>query len=69
MRRSLYGARSERKERLIGQLEMQFEEDEADATENELAVGRTAPRPLLNPSSATGWRESRFPSICRASAL
>ena len=38
LRRTLYGARSERKERLIDQLEMQLEDAEADATEDELAA-------------------------------
>src|ERR1700734_3800121 len=43
LRRSLYGVRSERKERLIDQLEMQLEDAEADATEDELAAERSAP--------------------------
>ena len=43
LRRTLYGVRSERKERLIDQLEMQLEDAEADATEDELAAERTAP--------------------------
>jgi transposase len=42
LRRALYGARSERKERLLDQLEMQLEDAEADATEDELAAERTA---------------------------
>ena len=42
LRRTLYGARSERKERLIDQLEMQLAEAEADATEDELAAERAA---------------------------
>jgi transposase len=37
LRRTLYGARSERKERLVDQLEMQLEDVEVDATEDELA--------------------------------
>jgi transposase len=41
--RTLYGARSERKERLIDQLEMQLEDAEADATEDELAAERASP--------------------------
>jgi transposase len=43
LRRTLYGARSERKERLIDQLEMQLEDAEADATEDELAAERASP--------------------------
>jgi hypothetical protein len=42
LRRTLYGARSERKERLIDQLEMQLEDVEADATEDELAAEGSA---------------------------
>ena len=47
LRRTLYGARSERKERLIEQLEMQLEEDEADATESELAMDHTVPSTVV----------------------
>ena len=43
LRRTLYGARSEHKERLVDQLEMQLEEAEADAAEDELAAERSAP--------------------------
>ena len=43
LRRTLYGARSERKERLLEQLEMQLEDAEASATEDELAAERSAP--------------------------
>jgi transposase len=42
LRGTLYGVRSERKERLLDQLEMQLEDAEADATEDELAAERTA---------------------------
>ncbi|HET7888495.1 MAG TPA: IS66 family transposase [Bradyrhizobium sp.] len=42
LRRTLYGARSERKERLVDQLEMQLEDAETDATEDELAAERSA---------------------------
>ena len=38
LRRQLYGQRSERKERLLDQLELQLEEAEASATEDELAA-------------------------------
>ena len=43
LRRALYGVRSERKQRLLDQLEMQLEDAEADATEGELAAERSAP--------------------------
>lgn len=38
LRRALYGVRSERKERLLDQLEMQLEDVEADAIEDELTA-------------------------------
>jgi transposase len=47
LRRALYGARSERKERLLDQLEMQLEDAEADATEDELAAERAAPSTVV----------------------
>ena len=40
LRRSLYGQRSERGERLLDQLELQLEEAEATATEDALAAER-----------------------------
>ena len=67
LRRTLYGARSERKERLIDQLEMQLEDAEADATEDELAAERLAP--WSNPSNPSDRRESRSRSTYRANAL
>ena len=42
LRRTLYGVRSERKERLLDQLEMQLEDVEADAIEDELTAERAA---------------------------
>jgi transposase len=42
LRRTLYGVRSERKERLLDQLEMQLEDAEADASEDERAAERAA---------------------------
>jgi transposase len=42
LRRALYGVRSERKERLLDQLEMQLEDVEADAIEDELTAERAA---------------------------
>ena len=47
LRRTLYGARSERRERLIDQLEMQLEDAEADATEDELAAERSTPLTMV----------------------
>ena len=42
LRRALYGHRSERKARLLEQMELQLEELEASATEDELAAEKTA---------------------------
>jgi transposase len=42
LRREIYGARSERKARLLDQLEMQLEDMKADATEEELAAEHAA---------------------------
>ena len=47
LRRTLYGARSERKDRLLDQLEMQLEDAEADATEDELAPERLTPSTIV----------------------
>jgi len=47
LRRALYGVRSERKLRLLDQLEMQLEDAEADATEDELAAERSAPSTVV----------------------
>jgi transposase len=44
LRRQLYGARSERKTRLLEQMELQLEELEATATEDELAAEQAAAR-------------------------
>ena len=43
LRRALYGTKSERKARLLEQLELQLEELEAAATEDELAADRSTP--------------------------
>jgi transposase len=42
LRRELYGSRSERKERLLAQMELQLEDLEAAATEDELAAEKAA---------------------------
>jgi aminopeptidase N len=47
LRRTLYGARSERKERLLDQLEKRLEDAEALATEDELEAERAAPSPVV----------------------
>src|SRR5438045_3455981 len=44
LRRQLYGTRSERKARLLEQMELQLEELEATATEDELAAEKAASR-------------------------
>jgi transposase len=44
LRRTLYGARSERTARILEQLELQLEELEASATEDELAAAETVDR-------------------------
>jgi transposase len=44
LRREQYGQSSERRARLIDQMELQLEELEADATEDEIAAGRVAQR-------------------------
>ena len=44
LRRALYGSRSERKARLLEQIELQLEELEAAATEDELAAEKAAAR-------------------------
>jgi transposase len=47
LRRTHYGVRSERKQRLLDQLEMQLEDAEADASEDELAAERSAPSTVV----------------------
>ena len=44
LRRELYGSRSERKARLLDQMELQLEDLEASATEDELAAEKAAAR-------------------------
>jgi Transposase C of IS166 homeodomain len=67
LRRALYGARSERKERLIDQLEMQLENAEADATEYELPAERSAPSTVLR-TQAAGAKAVPRASAARRSA-
>jgi hypothetical protein len=68
MRREIYGPRSERKARLIDQMELELEELEAAAAEDELARRRPprAARRRFAPSRAEGPLASRFRRICRA---
>lgn len=54
LRRALYGTRSERKARLLEQLELQLEKLEAAATEDELAAERVAVP--AKPAGTTGRR-------------
>ncbi len=58
LRRALYGTRSERKARLLDQLELQLKELEAGATEDELAAEVSAqpgaPAPLVTARRRTG---------------
>src|SRR3954467_5204998 len=51
LRRELYGSRSERKARLLGQMELQLENLEGAATEDELAAKTAALRPQTVQSS------------------
>jgi hypothetical protein len=60
LRRELYGTRSERKARLLDQMELQLEELEACATEDELAAEQAAARTQTVKSSARK-RPSRKP--------
>jgi transposase len=57
LRRALYGTRSERKARLLEQLELQLEELEATATEDDLASEALGAAPI----AATPARERRRP--------
>jgi len=50
LRRALYGSRSERKARLLEQMELALEELEAAATEDELAAEKAAGRSATVPS-------------------
>ena len=67
LRRTLYGARSERKERLADQLEMQLEDVEADASEDELVAERSSPSTLVRSFERRRPGRKPFLSICRES--
>jgi len=49
LKRTLYGVRSESKQRLLDQLELQLEDAQAAATEDELAAERTASSSVVAP--------------------
>jgi len=69
LKRQLYGTRSERKARLLEQMELQLEELEATATEDELAAEKAASRTqTVRSFSASDRLVGRSPIICRASA-
>ncbi len=69
LRRALYGSHSERKARLLAQMELQLEDLEAAATEDELAAENAAAK-MQTVQAFQRQRPSRkpFPEICRASA-
>ena len=60
-RRTLCGARSERKERLLDQLEIQLEDAEADATEDELEGERAAPSTVVKSFECMRRARKPFP--------
>lgn len=60
MRREQYGQSSERRARLIDQMELQLEELEADATEDEIAAERVAAK-ITNVSAFERRRPARKP--------
>ena len=62
LRRDLYGVRSERKARLLDQLELQLEELEATASEDELAAEQAAAKTTRSRRSPAGSRSRKpFP--------
>ena len=67
LRRTLYGARSERKERLLDQLEMQLADAEANATEDELEAPSRLQTSLRSGSLARA--RTRTPTGCRMTSV
>jgi transposase len=67
LRREQYGHSSERRARLIDQLELQLEELEAAATEDEIAAEQAAKTTTVAGFERRRPAASRSPSICRAS--
>ena len=70
LRREVYGQRSERKARLLDQLELELEELEARASEDELAAEQAAAKTSTVKSFTRrpAIAQARSRSICRASA-
>ncbi len=70
LRRELYGQRSERKQRLLDQLELQLEEMETTASEDEALAAAAAEKAktTVGPSSGASRSANRSPNICPASA-
>jgi len=69
LRRELYGSRSERKARLLDQMELELEELEAAASEDEIASQTAAARLRANaPLQRRSPSRKPFPAHCRASA-
>jgi transposase len=61
LRRALYGSRSERKARLLNQLELQLDELESGATEDELAAEQAAARSAVPVKAFERQRPRRKP--------
>jgi hypothetical protein len=68
LKRDIHGSRSERKARLLEQMELQLEELEADAGEDELAAEMAARSSTVRAFERKRPSRKPFPSICRASA-
>jgi transposase len=62
LRRELYGVRSERKARLIEQMELELEELEADASEDELTTGKEAKTTAVHAFSRKKPSRQPFPA-------
>src|ERR1700761_2641818 len=62
LRRALFGVRSESKQRLLEQLELQLEDAEAAATEDELAAERTASASQVAPFARRRSARKPFPA-------
>ncbi|ESX41174.1 hypothetical protein X760_31865 [Mesorhizobium sp. LSHC422A00] len=70
LKREIHGSSSERKARLLEQMELQLEELEADASQDEMAAEMAARSSIVRAFERAGLRQgSLFLSICRASVL
>jgi transposase len=67
LRRTIFGQRSERSERLLDQLELQLEEAEASATADEVALETAAARTSFVAAFTRSRRASRSRRICLGS--